>query len=85
MEDNKWPSWFYGPDNASKICESEAEVPAGWVDHPSKVGSTKPKAESAANKTAAPTAEKFGKNPSPRLTLEAINEKLAENQPQYDL
>ena len=29
-----WPSWRYGPNGASKLCENEAEVPKGWVDHP---------------------------------------------------
>lgn len=32
-----WPSWRYGPGGASDIFQSEAEVPAGWADHPSKV------------------------------------------------
>jgi hypothetical protein len=28
-EKTNWPAWFYGPGNASKVCESEADVPAG--------------------------------------------------------
>ena len=27
-----WPSWRYGPNGASKLCENEAEVPKGWVE-----------------------------------------------------
>ena len=27
-----WPSWRYGPNGASKLCENEAEVPkGGWI------------------------------------------------------
>ena len=33
----EWPAWRYGPKGASEIFESEADVPKGWVDHPSKV------------------------------------------------
>lgn len=32
-----WPAWWYGPDDAAEIFNSEEEVPQGWVDHPSKV------------------------------------------------
>lgn len=28
-----WPGWFYGPAGASKLCESEADVPKGWTDN----------------------------------------------------
>lgn len=40
MEDyvyQAWPAWFYGPDGAAEIFECAEDVPAGWVDHPSKV------------------------------------------------
>jgi hypothetical protein len=33
-----WPGWRYGPKGQSAIFESEADVPKGWEDHPSKVG-----------------------------------------------
>jgi hypothetical protein len=33
----KWPSWRFGPGGQSAVFESEADVPAGWVDHPTKV------------------------------------------------
>lgn len=33
-----WPAWFFGPDGAKQIFQSQDEVPAGWQDHPSKVG-----------------------------------------------
>ncbi len=38
LEGSDWPAWRYGPDGAAEIFASESEVPAGWVDHPSKVG-----------------------------------------------
>lgn len=39
MDDKKnWPSWRYGPNGAADVFDSAAEVPAGWQDHPSKVG-----------------------------------------------
>lgn len=33
-----FPSWRYGPNGQSVIVNSEDETPAGWEDHPSKVG-----------------------------------------------
>lgn len=36
-EHQAWPSVRYGPDGQSKVCESEADVPEGWEDHPCKV------------------------------------------------
>lgn len=33
-----WPSCRYGPGDQSAIFECEEDVPAGWADHPSKVG-----------------------------------------------
>jgi hypothetical protein len=33
----KWPSWRFGPGGQSAVFESEADVPKGWVDHPTKV------------------------------------------------
>jgi hypothetical protein len=32
-----WPAWRYGPNGASGVFTNEKDVPAGWVDHPSKV------------------------------------------------
>jgi hypothetical protein len=37
MTDNQWPAWRYGPDGQSGVFESEADVPKGWEDHPTKV------------------------------------------------
>lgn len=34
----RWPAWRYGPDGQSEIFQTEDDVPAGWKDHPSKVG-----------------------------------------------
>lgn len=33
-----WPSCRYGPNDLCAIFEREEDVPAGWEDHPSKVG-----------------------------------------------
>jgi hypothetical protein len=33
-----FPSWFWGPNGEAEIFQTEEDVPAGWVDHPSKVG-----------------------------------------------
>lgn len=33
---DKFPSWRYGPKGESAVFESEADVPRGWFDHPSK-------------------------------------------------
>lgn len=37
-----WPSWRYGPNNQSAVFASEDDVPAGWVDHPSKLADAEP-------------------------------------------
>jgi hypothetical protein len=37
MDKIYWPSWRFGPNGAAEVFQSESEVPAGWVDHPSKV------------------------------------------------
>lgn len=37
MDDNQFPQWAYGPGGASDVFNSAEEIPAGWVDHPSKV------------------------------------------------
>lgn len=45
-----FPSWRYGPDGKAEIFNDEGDVPAGWVDHPSKVGkATKPRAKRSGN------------------------------------
>ena len=33
----QWPGWFYGPNGAAEIFQSQDDVPKGWADHPSKV------------------------------------------------
>lgn len=41
MENKTWgPAWFYGPNGAAEIFTRESDVPAGWQDHPSKIGKT---------------------------------------------
>lgn len=37
MKTHNYPAWFYGPGGKSGVFNSDAEVPAGWQDHPSKV------------------------------------------------
>lgn len=37
-KDKNWPAWRYGPGGKSVVFESEKDVPAGWQDHPTKVG-----------------------------------------------
>lgn len=31
-----WPSWCYGPNGEAAIFQTQADVPEGWADHPSK-------------------------------------------------
>ena len=35
MEKKDWPAWAFGPNDQSAIFENPAEVPKGWVSHPS--------------------------------------------------
>jgi hypothetical protein len=37
VDDNQFPQWAYGPDGQSDVFNSADEIPAGWVNHPSKV------------------------------------------------
>jgi hypothetical protein len=37
-EHQAFPAWFYGPNGEAEIFQAEEDVPAGWVDHPAKVG-----------------------------------------------
>jgi hypothetical protein len=41
MEKINSPAWFYGPNGQAKIFGDPSDVPAGWQDHPSKVGKAK--------------------------------------------
>lgn len=36
MQHSHWPAWRYGPNGEGAVFESEADVPKGWHDHPSK-------------------------------------------------
>src|SRR6478609_9215596 len=60
--DKNWPAWRFGPDDKSDVFEKAADVPKGWVDHPSKVGKataeSKPKPPTEGKATTAPTAPK---------------------------
>lgn len=53
-KDNQWPAWRFGPGGKSDVFQSEKDVPAGWVDHPTKVKEA-PKASKPAA-TPAPAA-----------------------------
>lgn len=44
-EGNTWPSWRYGPDGASGVFNSAAEVPKGWKDHPGAFGKSEPESK----------------------------------------
>jgi len=33
----EWPAWRFGPGGEARIFQENEPVPAGWVDHPSKV------------------------------------------------
>lgn len=56
-----WPSWRYGPNGASKLCENEAEVPKGWVDHPEAAEKlTEKVAKPAKEAEAKPAGEQAG-------------------------
>lgn len=39
-----FPSYRFGPNGASKLCMSEADVPEGWVDSPAAVAEVEKKA-----------------------------------------
>lgn len=42
---SQWPAVRFGPGGQEAIFNSEAEVPKGWQDHPSKVGEPEPERE----------------------------------------
>lgn len=58
---DKFPSWRYGPNGQSGVFESEADVPKGWQDHPSKVSASAP----AGNSTAKAASTKKAPLPAP--------------------
>jgi hypothetical protein len=33
-----WPAWFYGPDGAKGVFNSQDEGPSGWASHPDLIG-----------------------------------------------
>lgn len=37
----QFPARYFGPNGATEVFASEADVPEGWEDHPEKVGVTK--------------------------------------------
>lgn len=52
MSQKDFPAWMYGPNDAAEIFESADDIPAGWVDHPSKVKASKVEAKAAPKKPA---------------------------------
>lgn len=54
-----FPAWFYGPNGEAEIFHGAEQVPAGWVDHPAKLGQK----EDAAEPTAQPEAKRRGRPP----------------------
>lgn len=74
-----FPGWYFGPGGASKLCESEGEVPKGWTDNQAEAlaadakgskaksgGEEKPKTETAAPAAKKPaTAPTDGAQPNP--------------------
>lgn len=60
MEKVSWPAYFYGPQGQAQVFQSEAEVPKGWEDHPSKHGETAAKAPAAPAAPKAPAVPKEG-------------------------
>lgn len=62
-----FPGWFFGPGGASRLCETEADVPKGWTENQaealaadakagSKPATEKPKAEETAKPATKPAA-----------------------------
>jgi len=69
-----WPSWRYGPNDQAMICNTQADVPEGWVDHPSKLVAPEPAPEPAPENTqkpapAAPVSKKAEKAEAYRQAL----------------
>ncbi len=63
-----FPGWFFGPGGASRLCETEADVPKGWTDNQaeafaadakagSKPATEKPKPVAATPASANPLGE----------------------------
>lgn len=73
-----WPSWRYGPKGEAAVFESEADVPKGWHDHPSKHTEKAPKApelktetrETQATEKPVKTPKKAGRKPKTATPLD---------------
>jgi hypothetical protein len=62
---DKFPSWRYGPNGQSGVFESEADVPKGWQDHPSKVSASAPAGNSPAKAASTKKADNKPADKSP--------------------
>jgi len=80
-----WPKWFYGPGYVApahgeaeptefaRVFNSQDEVPAGWVDHPSKLNVSGMVTKSVDNKSA-------GSEPKAAAPKKATKAEAAEEQ-----
>lgn len=71
-----WPSFRYGPDGASMICQSEEDVPPGWEDHPSKVKQAPVEPSDDLKSLRAEYTEKMGKRPYNGWDAAKLREKM---------
>lgn len=71
MKHHAWPAWRYGPKGEAAVFESEADVPKGWHDHPSKHAEKAPKApEAKAEEKPAKAPKKAGRKPKVAAPLD---------------
>lgn len=71
-EFSQWPAWHYGPKGEAQVFDAAGDVPAGWKDHPSKVGekSPEPAKEAKAPKAKAAAPAKEATTPAPEKALD---------------
>jgi hypothetical protein len=62
-----WPSWRFGPKGEAQVFETEADVPAGWVDHPRKLRHPYAQPEPAAETVAEPAPEPKRRGRPPKV------------------
>ncbi len=89
-----WPAMFYHPTEVGRyeICESEDDVPEGYVDNPTKVGkSAKEQARDKKPAKKKAPAKKSAAKKVPEVTLESLGvsrkealEVLADEDVDYD-
>jgi hypothetical protein len=77
----KWPSWRFGPGGQSAVFESEADVPNGWVDHPTKVDKAPKPAPPAKTADDKPPAKRAGRPKKAKVVKPAPPAKTADDKP----